>query len=94
MKKTIAILMSSAALLAITACSGERDTTSAAADTPTPYPLDTCIVSGEPLGSMGEPVVIVHEGQEIKFCCDACLPGFEEDPARYLGKLEHAGHDN
>ena len=30
-----------------------------------PYPLDVCIVSGEQLGSMGEAVVYVHEGQEV-----------------------------
>ena len=56
----------------------------------TPYPLDVCIVSGEKLGSMGEPITIVHEGQEIKFCCDSCPPKFNEDPEKYLGKLENA----
>ena len=56
-----------------------------------PYPLDICLVSGEKLGSMGEPVSIVHEGQEIKFCCDSCPPKFKKDPAKYLGKLETAG---
>ena len=55
-----------------------------------PYPLDVCIVSGEKLGSMGEPITIVHEGQEIKFCCDSCPPKFKKDPAKYLGKLETA----
>lgn len=54
------------------------------------YPLDVCLVSGEKLGSMGEPVSIVHEGQEIKFCCDSCLPKFKKDPEKYLGKLETA----
>jgi YHS domain-containing protein len=53
-----------------------------------PYPLDVCLVSGEKLGSMGEPVVIVHEGQEIKFCCDSCLPRFKENPEKYLSQLE------
>ncbi|HRX54423.1 MAG: hypothetical protein R3F31_10435 [Verrucomicrobiales bacterium] len=52
-----------------------------------PYPLDTCLVSGEKLGEMGAPVVINHEGQEIKFCCKSCLPDFKEDPAKYLKKL-------
>lgn len=54
----------------------------------TSYPLDVCIVSGEKLGSMGEPTVINHEGQQIKFCCDNCQPKFENDPAKYLGKLD------
>lgn len=52
-----------------------------------PYPLDTCVVSDEKLGSMGKPMVLVHEGQEIKFCCKACKPKFEKDPAKFLKKL-------
>ena len=58
------------------------------------YPLDTCLVSGEKLGEMGDPVVIQHEGQEIKFCCDSCIPKFKKEPAKYLSKLEHAGHNH
>ncbi len=53
-----------------------------------PYKLDTCIVSGEKLGEMGDPVVFTHEGQEIKLCCKKCKPKFEKDPATYLKKLE------
>lgn len=52
-----------------------------------PYPLEVCIVSGEELGSMGEPIVLVHEGQTVKFCCDQCAPKFEKEPAKYLAKL-------
>jgi len=35
-----------------------------AGDPVKPYPLTTCIVSGEKLGGMGDPYVFVHEGQE------------------------------
>jgi YHS domain-containing protein len=52
------------------------------------YPLDVCVVSGEKLGSMGEPFVITHEGTEVRFCCDSCVPKFEKDPAKYLAKLK------
>lgn len=52
-----------------------------------PYPLDKCLVSDEKLGSMGEPIVLVHEGQVVKFCCESCQPKFEKDPAKYLAKL-------
>lgn len=52
-----------------------------------PYPLDVCIVSGEKLGSMGKPYVMVHQGQEIKLCCDGCKPDFEKEPAKFLAKL-------
>ena len=63
-----------------------------------PYPLKTCLVSGETLGEMGEPVVFVHDGQEIKLCCKDCQPKFAADPAKYLSKLaatagaEHSAH--
>jgi YHS domain-containing protein len=57
-------------------------------DSVKPYTLDTCLVSGEKLGGMGKPFEIVHEGQQIKFCCKSCLPDFEKDPAKYLAKLK------
>lgn len=53
-----------------------------------PYPLATCLVSGEKLGEMGDPVVFTHEGQEIKLCCKSCKPKFDKAPATYLKKLE------
>lgn len=53
-----------------------------------PYKLDTCIVSDEKLGGMGEAFVFTHEGQEIKLCCKKCKPKFDKDPATYLKKLE------
>ena len=52
-----------------------------------PYTLEVCIVSGEKLGSMGAPVVYVHEGQEVKLCCKSCLPDFKKEPAKFLAKL-------
>lgn len=52
-----------------------------------PYKPDTCIVSGEKLGEMGEPFVFVHEGQEIKLCCKSCKKKFDKDPAKFLKKL-------
>ncbi len=52
-----------------------------------PYPLDVCIVSGNKLGSMGTPVTKVHNGQEVKFCCDPCVKKFDAKPETYLAKL-------
>lgn len=55
-----------------------------------PYPLKTCIVSGEEINDKGDmkPHVFVHEGQEIKLCCKSCLKDFKKDPAKYLKKIE------
>ena len=52
-----------------------------------PYTLEVCVVSGEKLGSMGAPVVYVHESQEVKLCCKSCLPDFKKEPAKFLAKL-------
>lgn len=52
------------------------------------YPIDTCIVTGGKLGSMGEPVNHVHDGRLVRFCCDACIPTFQEDPERFLAALD------
>jgi hypothetical protein len=62
-----------------------------AADTPAgnakPYPLKTCIISGEELDSHGEPVSKVYEGQEVKFCCKPCIRKFEKDVPGNLKKI-------
>ncbi len=52
-----------------------------------PYLKNTCIVSGNTLGSMGPVITEVHNGQEVKFCCKPCIKKFAADPAKYLGKL-------
>jgi hypothetical protein len=88
----IILILSSLAFF-FSSCKPQESTSNEPAVTPVEvapgkeYPLKTCLVSGEDLGSMGDPVVIVHEGQQIKFCCDSCLPKFEKDPAKYLSKL-------
>lgn len=56
-------------------------------DSAKPYPLATCVVSGEKLGEMGKPVVFDYQGQEIKICCKSCRKKFDADPAAYLKKL-------
>ncbi len=52
-----------------------------------PYPLKTCLVTDEDLDSMGGEVSRVHEGQEVKFCCNSCVKKFEANPSKYLAKL-------
>lgn len=53
-----------------------------------PYALNVCPVSGEPLGSMGDPLIFNHDGREIRFCCSGCEPMFKAEPAKYLAKLD------
>lgn len=54
------------------------------------YPLGTCVVSGAELGSMGDPVVINHNGREVRFCCPACVAKFNAEPEVYLNRLDEA----
>jgi len=59
------------------------------------YPLKTCVVSDEPLGSMGDFVNYVHKeagkpDRIIRFCCDGCIDDFKKDPAKFLKKLDDA----
>ena len=101
---TVAGLGVAVALLG--ACGGGTDDDARAPSAPAPadtaaadakpYPLDVCIVSDEKLGSMGDIVTHVHEGQEVKFCCAGCFEEFKLEPAKFLAKLTdpHAGHDH
>lgn len=61
--------------------------TASCSETGKPYPLDTCIISGEKLGSMGKPYVFVKDGQQVKLCCDGCLDDFNKDPAKFLKEI-------
>jgi YHS domain-containing protein len=58
---------------------------------PKPYPLETCVVSGEKLGGdMGEPYVFTYEGREIKLCCKSCKKDFDKAPAKFVAKVDEA----
>lgn len=59
------------------------------------YPLTVCLISDEPLGSMGKSPEYIYrvEGkpdQLVVFCCDGCNEDFLKDPAPYLAKLDAA----
>jgi len=99
--KTTPCVPAIAAIALLTASCGEKTVTTADMPAPEPaaeavaastdtYPLTTCVVSGEKLGGMGEPHVIVHEGTTVKFCCKSCLKDFNEDPAKYIAMIKEA----
>ena len=58
-----------------------------------PYPMDTCVVSGEKLGSMGEDYVLTEAGQEVRLCCKSCLKDFNKDKKAAMAKVEKAWKD-
>lgn len=53
-----------------------------------PYPLATCPITGEKLGSMGESIVKLYDGREVRFCCKSCPPKFEKDLPASFAKLD------
>ncbi|MBL9126067.1 MAG: hypothetical protein JNL97_00400 [Verrucomicrobiales bacterium] len=55
-----------------------------------PYPMDTCVVSGEKLGSMGDAVVFAEGDQEIAICCSSCKKDFAKNKKENLAKIEAA----
>lgn len=44
-----------------------------------PYLLDTCPITGNKLGSMGDPVIEIIDGREVRFCCAGCVDKFKSD---------------
>ncbi len=54
----------------------------------TTYPVATCVVSGQKLGSMGEPYAHELEGRKVFLCCAGCVNRLEGDPENYLEKYD------
>lgn len=59
------------------------------------YPLKTCLVSDEPLGSMGEATPYVHRvagkpDRVVFFCCEGCSDDFKANPDKFLKKVDEA----
>lgn len=69
------------------AAEGDGDKSAAATDD---YPLKVCVVSNEPLGSMGEPVLVKHGDITVKLCCDGCIEEFNAKPAEFAAKVTEA----
>lgn len=93
MKKTLLTIAALALLAGTPALVRAADTNapakSAKADVK-PYPLKTCIVSGDKIGEMGKPVTLTYKGQEMKFCCKDCVKDFKKDPEKWIKKLDEA----
>jgi len=58
-----------------------------AADSAAAAVVAVCPVSGEELGSMGDPHVVSYEGKQVKLCCDGCEEDFLKEPQKFLSKL-------
>lgn len=69
---------------------GDNAAPDAAATWSDPYPLDTCPISGQKLGSMGDPIVKKYDGREVRFCCGGCISKFEADRSASWEKVDEA----
>ena len=49
-----------------------------------------CVVAKEPLGTMGTPIKVEHDGEVVFLCCEGCRDAFEADPHKYLTALNEA----
>jgi len=54
------------------------------------YPVETCVVSGEKLGSMGAPDDYIHQNRLVRLCCESCRATFDKNPESYIAKLDKA----
>jgi hypothetical protein len=54
------------------------------------YPLENCVISGEPLGSMGPAKNVVVGNTLVKVCCKGCISKVALDPAKYIQMLKAA----
>ena len=43
-----------------------------------------CPVTGEPLGSMGDPIPVTVQGRTIQVCCNGCVAAVKKNPEKYL----------
>lgn len=66
------------------------DMADASGATSDPYPLATCPVSGDELGSMGDPIVLNQPGREVKLCCKGCIKSYEDDSNTYNAEIDAA----
>ncbi|MFT7541172.1 MAG: hypothetical protein ACI9K5_002139 [Gammaproteobacteria bacterium] len=68
------------------------------------YPATTCLISGEELGGMGEPIDLLYGNTLVRLCCKGCVKGFWKNPQEHMaalhaqgkkahGEAEHGDHD-
>ncbi|MCB9915230.1 MAG: hypothetical protein H6828_08785 [Planctomycetes bacterium] len=51
------------------------------------YPSETCVISGETLGGMGDPVDFMYGYRAVRLCCKGCVKQFNEDPRGFIETL-------
>lgn len=52
------------------------------------YPLVNCPVTGAELGSMGDPIIEIVDGREVRLCCAGCPDKFKANTEEFFGKMD------
>lgn len=52
------------------------------------YAPTVCPISGEALGSMGDPYDVLYGTRLVRLCCKGCVKKYEKDPAAAVAKLD------
>jgi hypothetical protein len=85
---TIALLAGAVSFAAVGCKTHERMGGSETSASGGSYALTKCVVSGEDLGD--KPYIFVHNGQQVKLCCKDCLAKFNQEPEKYMAKINEA----
>lgn len=56
------------------------------------YPLKKCVISGEELGGMGEPVQLMLDGTLVQLCCKSCVAKAKANSAAMVQKVATAAY--
>lgn len=48
----------------------------------------TCPVTGEALGSMGDPIAVQVQGHTVWVCCEGCVAAVKGEPDKYLQHVQ------
>lgn len=51
-----------------------------------PFTGKVCPVGGDPVDASS--LRLVHEGREVRLCCESCVGKFQKDPAKYLAAMD------
>lgn len=85
MKKLLALGVCGLAIALSMVATAKEEKTERVGD---PYTLNTCPVSGEKLGSMGEAPVIIQDGREVRLCCAGCEKKYRENAEEMNAKID------
>lgn len=87
MKSALCALLLGGIAAAIVGC-GDGSSARALPPGTKPYPLKTCIVTDNDLGSMGDEQSFIYEGKEVKLCCEPCMKKFNKNPTKFMAKIQ------